>query len=46
MAEAKARMERVASAGENSFVVDDGLITRLRSQLSDLSVRANDFETA
>jgi polysaccharide biosynthesis transport protein len=44
MAEAKARMERVASAGENSFVVDDGLITRLRSQLSDLSVRANDFE--
>ena len=45
MAEAKARMERLASAGsENSFVVDDGLITRLRSQLSDLSVRANDFE--
>lgn len=45
MAEAKARMERVTSAGsENSFVVDDGLITRLRSQLSDLSVRANDFE--
>jgi succinoglycan biosynthesis transport protein ExoP len=44
MAEAKARMERVATAGESSFVVDDGLITRLRSQLSDLSVRANDFE--
>lgn len=45
MAEAKARMERLASAGsENSFIVDDGLITRLRSQLSDLSVRANDFE--
>ena len=45
MAEAKARMERLASAGsENSFVTDDGLITRLRSQLSDLSVRANDFE--
>jgi succinoglycan biosynthesis transport protein ExoP len=45
MAEAKARMERVASAGsENAFVADDGLITRLRSQLSDLSVRANDFE--
>jgi succinoglycan biosynthesis transport protein ExoP len=45
MAEAKARMERVASAGgENSFVPDDGLISRLRSQLSDLSVRANDFE--
>lgn len=46
MAEARARMERVASAGaENSFVTDDGLITRLRSQLSDLSVRANDFES-
>ena len=45
MAEAKARMERVASAGyEDSSVLDDGLITRLRSQLSDLSVRANDFE--
>ncbi len=46
MAEAKARMDRLASAGsENSFVVDDGLISRLRSQLSDLSVRANDFES-
>jgi succinoglycan biosynthesis transport protein ExoP len=45
MAEARARMERAASAGpDNSFAVDDGLITRLRSQLSDLSVRANDFE--
>jgi succinoglycan biosynthesis transport protein ExoP len=45
MAEARARMERAASSGgENSFVADDGLITRLRSQLSDLSVRANDFE--
>jgi polysaccharide biosynthesis transport protein len=45
MAEARARMERTASSGgENSFVADDGLITRLRSQLSDLSVRANDFE--
>lgn len=45
MAEAKARMERAATAGpDNSFVVDDGLITRLRSQLQDLSVRANDFE--
>ena len=45
MAEARARMERAASAGgENSFVPDDGLIARLRSQLSDLSVRANDFE--
>ena len=41
----EARMERAASSGgENSFVADDGLITRLRSQLSDLSVRANDFE--
>ncbi|HWL72444.1 MAG TPA: GumC family protein, partial [Burkholderiaceae bacterium] len=46
MAEARARMERAASAGpENSFAADDGLITRLRSQLSDLSVRANDFES-
>jgi polysaccharide biosynthesis transport protein len=44
MAEARARMERAAS-GENSFVTDDGLIARLRSQLSDLSVRANDFES-
>jgi polysaccharide biosynthesis transport protein len=44
MAEAKARMERAETAGENSFVVDDSLIMRLRSQLSDLSVRANDFE--
>jgi succinoglycan biosynthesis transport protein ExoP len=46
MAEARARMERAASAGpEDSFVADDGLIMRLRSQLSDLSVRANDFES-
>ena len=46
MAEARARMERAVSAGgENSFVPDDGLISRLRSQLSDLSVRANDFES-
>jgi len=45
MAEAKARMERSIGAGsENSFVTDDALISRLRSQLSDLSVRANDFE--
>lgn len=45
MAEAKARMERAASGGsDNSYVTDDGLIARLRSQLSDLSVRANDFE--
>ncbi len=46
MAEAKARMERGASSGADSpYVPDDGLIARLRSQLSDLSVRANDFET-
>jgi polysaccharide biosynthesis transport protein len=47
MAESRARMmERDPSAGgESSFVADDGLITRLRSQLSDLSVRANDFES-
>jgi succinoglycan biosynthesis transport protein ExoP len=32
------------AGGNNSFVADDGLITRLRSQLADLSVRANDFE--
>lgn len=45
MAEAKARMERMASAGsENSFIADDALIARLRSQLSDLAQRANDFE--
>jgi succinoglycan biosynthesis transport protein ExoP len=45
MAEAKARMERVATAGsENAFVADDGLITRLRSQLSDLSVRTQSDE--
>jgi len=46
MAEARARMERAANSnGENSFVTDDALIARLRSQLSDLSVRANDFES-
>ena len=46
MAEAKARMERSASAGtDTSFIPDDDLITRLRSQLSDLSVRANDIES-
>ena len=45
MAEAKARIDRSASGGsENLFVADHGLIARLRSQLSDLSVRANDFE--
>ena len=45
MAEARARMERAASAGPRTpLFADDGLISRLRSQLSDLSVRANDFE--
>lgn len=38
MTEAKARME-------SSFVADDGLIARLRSQLLDLSVRGSDFES-
>jgi succinoglycan biosynthesis transport protein ExoP len=46
MAEAKAKMERIASAGtENTFVPDNDLIGRLRSQLFDLSERANDFES-
>jgi polysaccharide biosynthesis transport protein len=46
MAESRARMtgRDPNGGGNNSFVVDDGLIARLRSQLADLSVRANDFE--
>jgi succinoglycan biosynthesis transport protein ExoP len=46
MAESRARMTgRDSNAGgNNSFVADDGLIARLRSQLADLSVRAKDFE--
>jgi succinoglycan biosynthesis transport protein ExoP len=46
MAESSARMtgRDPNGGGNNAFVADDGLITRLRSQLADLSVRANDFE--
>ena len=45
MAEAKARMERARKCRMRTpLSLDDGLITRLRSQLLDLSVRANDFE--
>jgi succinoglycan biosynthesis transport protein ExoP len=46
MAEAKARMERGASVGtENASIPDNELITRLRGQLSDLSIRAKDIES-
>jgi polysaccharide biosynthesis transport protein len=47
MAEAKARMERSASVGADntSIIPDNDLITRLRAQLSDLSVRAKDIES-
>jgi succinoglycan biosynthesis transport protein ExoP len=46
MADAKARMERSASVGtDNTFIPDNDLITRLRGQLLDLSVRANDIES-
>jgi succinoglycan biosynthesis transport protein ExoP len=46
MAEAKARMERIASDPDASalFAPDNDLISRLRSELLDLSVRANDIE--
>src|SRR5215472_18477466 len=46
MAEAKARMERLAAAPDASalFAPDDGLITKLRGELLDLSVRANEIE--
>jgi polysaccharide biosynthesis transport protein len=46
MAEARARMERIASSPEATalFAPDNELITRLRSELLDLSVRANDIE--
>ena len=46
MAEAKARMERIAKDPDASalFAPDNELITRLRSELLDLSVRANDIE--
>jgi succinoglycan biosynthesis transport protein ExoP len=47
MAEAKARMERSASVGTDntSIIPDNDLITRLRAQLSDLSMRAKDIES-
>jgi succinoglycan biosynthesis transport protein ExoP len=46
MAEAKARMERAASVGtENASIPDNELISRLRGQLSDLSMRAKDIES-
>jgi succinoglycan biosynthesis transport protein ExoP len=46
MAEARARMERIASDPDASalFAPDNGLITKLRADLLDLSVRANDIE--
>jgi succinoglycan biosynthesis transport protein ExoP len=47
MAEAKARMERIASAPDasTSFMPDNELIARLRAQLLDLSARASDIES-
>ena len=46
MAEARARMERIASAPDASalFTPDNELIAKLRAELLDLSVRANDIE--
>jgi polysaccharide biosynthesis transport protein len=46
MAEARSRMERIASTPDASavFAPDNELITKLRSELLDLSVRANDIE--
>jgi succinoglycan biosynthesis transport protein ExoP len=47
MAEAKARMERNANVGtENASIPDNDLITRLRAQLLDLSMRAKDIESS
>jgi succinoglycan biosynthesis transport protein ExoP len=47
MAEARARMERIAKDPDASaiFAPDNALIARLRSELLDLSVRANDIES-
>ena len=47
MAEARARMERIAKDPDASalFAPDNELISRLRSELLDLSVRANDIES-
>jgi succinoglycan biosynthesis transport protein ExoP len=46
MAEARARMERITSAPDaiTLFAPDNELIGKLRSELLDLSVRANDIE--
>ncbi len=46
MAEAKARMERIAKDPDASalFAPDNELISRMRSELLDLSVRAKDIE--
>jgi polysaccharide biosynthesis transport protein len=46
MAEARARMERIAKDPDASaiFAPDNEIITRLRSELLDLSVRAKDIE--
>jgi succinoglycan biosynthesis transport protein ExoP len=47
MAEARARMERIARDPDASaiFVPDNPLISKLRAELLDLSVRANDIES-
>ncbi len=46
MAEARARMERIASTPDGSalFTRDNELISKMRSELLDLTVRANDIE--
>jgi succinoglycan biosynthesis transport protein ExoP len=46
MAEARTRMDRIAHASDPSdfFAPDNELITKLRSELLDLSVRASDIE--
>jgi succinoglycan biosynthesis transport protein ExoP len=47
MAEASARMERIANTPDASalFAPDNDLITKMRAQLLDPSVRANDIES-
>jgi succinoglycan biosynthesis transport protein ExoP len=47
MAETRARMERIASdpSAKALFAPDNELIAKLRAQLLDLSVRANDIES-
>jgi polysaccharide biosynthesis transport protein len=46
MTEARARMDRIAASPDASalFAPDNELISRMRSELLDLSVRANDIE--